>query len=195
MEIGADQPERAPDLPHALLSDMEIVGGGGEIGVAEELLDEGDLDAVLDEVGGEAVAKPVDAALGRELGAPAGPVVDVLCRALADGVLIGTLGEEPLSGTMDTVPGSQLPEEIVTERNKAFPSSLGMGDAELEALGVDVGDTDVDGLGEAEPAAIDGHEEGASERIAVGADGEESFDLVGTEDTRELERTPGGADA
>jgi hypothetical protein len=91
MEIGADQPERAPDLPHALLSDMEIEGGGGEVSVAEELLDEGDLDAVLDEVGGEAMAQPVDAAFGRELGTAAGPVVDVLCCALADGGLIGTL--------------------------------------------------------------------------------------------------------
>lgn len=195
MEIGADQPERALDLPHALLTDVEVVGGGGEVGVAEELLDEGDLDAVLDEVSGEAVAQPVDAALGRELGSTACAVIDVLGGALADGVLIGSLGEEPLGRSMDAIPDAQLPEEIVTERDKAFATALGMGDAELEALGVDVGDTDVDRFGEAEAAAIDGHEEGPSERIAVGADGEEALDLVRAEDAWELERTPGGADA
>ena len=65
----------------------------------------------------------------------------------------------------------------------------------MEALGVDVGDTDVDGFGEAETAAIDGHEEGASERIAVGADGEEALDLVGAEDAWKLERAPRGPDA
>jgi hypothetical protein len=86
MEIGADQPEGALDLPHALLADMEIVGSGGEVGVAEELLDEGDLDAVLDEVRGEAMAQPMDATRGRELGAPPCAVVDVLSRSLADGV-------------------------------------------------------------------------------------------------------------
>jgi hypothetical protein len=96
---------------------------------------------------------------------------------------------------MDAVPGAQLPEEIVAEGNEAFATALGMGDTQLEALGVDVGDTDVDGFGETEPAAIDGHEEGASERIAVGADGEKAFDLVGTEDAWKLERTPRGPDA
>jgi hypothetical protein len=195
MEIGADQPERALDLPHALLSDMEIEGGGGEVSVSEELLDEGDLDAVLDEVGGEAVAQPVDAALGRELGATACAVIDVLCRALADGVLIRPLGEEPVSGPMDAVPGAQLLKEVVAEGNEALATALGMGDTELEALGVDVGDADMSGLGKAEPAAIDGHEEGASERISVGTDGEKTLDLVGAENTGDLWVTTRGADA
>jgi len=70
-----------------------------------------------------------------------------------------------------------------------------MGDPELEALGVDVGDPDVDRFGEAKAAAIDGHEQGPGEGIAVGTDGKEALDFVGTEDTGKLENTPRGADA
>jgi hypothetical protein len=194
MEIGADQAQGALDLSHALLTDMQVDGGGGEEGVAEELLDEGDLDAVLDEVGSEAMAQPVDTALGRELGATASAVIDVLCRALADGVLIRPLGEEPLSGPMDAVPGAEFGEEVVAEGNEALATALGMGDPELEALGVNVGDADMDGLGEAKPASIDGHEQSPGERIPVGAEGEETFDFVGTEDVGKWAGTPRGAD-
>ncbi len=195
MEIGADQPERAPDLPHALLTDMQVDGGGGEEGVAEELLDEGNLDAVLEQMGGEAMAQTMDTGLVGQTGPSQGSIIDVLCGALADGVLIGTLGEEPVSGPMDAVPGAQLLKEIVAEGNEALATSLGMGDTELEALGVDVGDADMDGLGEAKPASIDGHEQSPGERIPVGADGEETFDFVGTEDTGKWAGTPRGADA
>jgi hypothetical protein len=89
----------------------------------------------------------------------------------------------------------RLPKEIVAEGNEALATALGMGETQLEPLGVDVGDTDVGGFGETEPAAIDGHEEGPSERITVGADGEKTFDLVGTVDAWKLERTPRGPDA
>ena len=51
------------------------------------------------------------------------------------------------------------------------------------------------GLGESEAAAVNGHEEGAGERVAIGADGEKSLDLVGTEDTWRLGVTSGTFDA
>ena len=36
---------------------MEVAGGGGEVGVAEEFLDGADVYAISDEMGGEGVAK------------------------------------------------------------------------------------------------------------------------------------------
>ena len=51
------------------------------------------------------------------------------------------------------------------------------------------------GLGEPEAAPVNGHEEGPGERVAIGADGEETLDLVGAEDTGRLGVTRGTFDA
>jgi len=88
----------------------------------------------------------MDATLGLEPCVAARPVIDVLGSALADGVLIVTLGEEPFHRTMDAVPGTELNEEILADRYEALASALGIGDAELATRGVDVGDADVGGL-------------------------------------------------
>jgi hypothetical protein len=51
------------------------------------------------------------------------------------------------------------------------------------------------GFREPEATAIDGHEEGPGERVAMGAEGEETLDLVGTEDPGRLGVTRGPFDA
>jgi len=66
---------------------------------------------------------------------------------------------------------------------------LGWDKAQLEAGPIDVGDLEVGGLGEAEPAAEDGHEKDTGERIASGADADEALNLLGGEDTRRLDAT------
>jgi hypothetical protein len=177
------------------MSDMEVTRGGVEMGVPEELLDDGDLDAVLEQMGGEGMAQPMDAGLVGQTGPAQGAIIDVLCGALADGRLILALGEEPLGGTMNLVPGPQFLKEILAEGNHALTSALGIGDAQLEARGVDVLNPDMSGLGEPESASIDGHEEGPGERVAIGADGEKTLDLVGTEDPWRLGVTSGPFDA
>lgn len=53
----------------------------------------------------------------------------------------------------------------------------------------------MNGLREAETAAIDGHQEDASEWIAVGAEGNEVLELVGPEDSGNLWRRPRDAGA
>jgi len=51
------------------------------------------------------------------------------------------------------------------------------------------------GLGEPQAASVNGREEGPGERIAIGAEGEETFDFVGTEDPGRLGVTRGPFDA
>lgn len=97
-------------------------------------------------MGGEARSQTMDATLGLEPCVAARPVIDVLGSALADGVLIVTLGEEPFHRTMDAVPGTELNEEILADGYEALASALGIGDAELATRGVDVGEADVGGL-------------------------------------------------
>jgi len=43
------------DLSQPLLAHVQVAGGGRQAGVAEELLDDGDLHTVLQKMGGEAV--------------------------------------------------------------------------------------------------------------------------------------------
>lgn len=67
------------------MADMAIAGGGGEVGVAQEMLDDGDLGIVLQEMGREAVAKTMDAARSWEFGSTERSVKDVLAGALRHG--------------------------------------------------------------------------------------------------------------
>ena len=68
---------------------VEIVGGGFEVGVAEEFLDRADIHSVADEVGGEGVAQHVgrdalgEAGSGKD--APQSAVQVVISQSLALG--------------------------------------------------------------------------------------------------------------
>jgi len=154
----------AADDTEAFLADMEITGGGVELGVAEESLDNGDLDAVLKQVGGEAVTEFVDAGLGRETRLASGAVKEVLGRPLAQRRLVGSLGEEPPGRPVDAVPGAEFDQQVVAERDHAHASALGMADPELMTGRVDVLDLDMGGFGEPQAASVDGHEEGPGQR-------------------------------
>ena len=67
---------------------------------------------------------------------------------------------------------------------RAFQGLARQGD-EAMAAAVQVFDLDMGGLGQAQAAAIDGHQEGAGAQIAVGADGEQTFDLGDAEGARD----------
>ena len=48
--------ERAGHRPHRLGCDLRVKGGGAQRGVAEQHLDDADIDAVFEKMGGEAMA-------------------------------------------------------------------------------------------------------------------------------------------
>ena len=78
----------------ALLADMAIACGGGEVGVAEEMLDDGHLGIGFQEMSGEAVAKAMDASWAGELGSSESAVEEVLTGDLGHGQVPVQAGEE-----------------------------------------------------------------------------------------------------
>ena len=70
-----------------------------------------------------------------------------------------------------------------------------MGDAQLKPRGIDVRDLEMSGLGKAQAAAKDGHEEHACKRVASGADGNELFDLFEAEHPGRLDTAGRSLDA
>ena len=80
--LKVEQSQRALNLGQAFGAHVEVAGGGVERGVTQERLDDGDLDAVLQAVGGEAVAQAVDAAAVGQSGLGDGAVEDASGRCL-----------------------------------------------------------------------------------------------------------------
>lgn len=72
---------------NAFLADMTVESGGGEMGMAEEMLDNGDLSVGFQEMSGKTVAKAMDAARSRELGAAEGAVEEVLTGTFGHGLI------------------------------------------------------------------------------------------------------------
>lgn len=83
--VDVEKAERTLNLLEALLADMAIASGGGEVGVAQEMLDDGNLGMVLQEMGREAVTKTVYAARSCEFGTTERSVKEVLPAALRHG--------------------------------------------------------------------------------------------------------------
>ena len=88
-------------------------------------------------------------------------------------------------GTQRTQP-REWKRERRTEQRQALTASFGVGNAQLKAGRIDVLDLEVSGLGEAQAAAEDGHEEDAGQGIVGGADGDQALDLLDAQDAGRL---------
>jgi hypothetical protein len=106
-----------------------------------------------------------------------GAVEDVLAGGFVDGrQRFGARKEEDL-GVGLAVVVAQDGQQVVAEQGVALVVALGMGDQQPMAGTVQVLDLDVGGFGEAQAAAIDATQKGAGAQVALGADGQELFDL------------------
>lgn len=185
-----------------LLSEVEVEHGGLKACVAHVLLNDAEIDAGFEEMGGIGVAKGVDG--------------DILfsdsCLELgfAEGALDGGFGHRSFSvaGTLPAssyrreekariaVGGPVLTEELqsgVGQRDIAVFGSFAAMNVDHHALGVDVGYFQVLCLLEPEAAGVDGTEEG----IVLGSmdAGEQTPDFLSAEHRREAVLGLGSEDA
>ena len=165
------------NLGQAFGAHVEVAGGGVERGVAQEHLDDRDLDPVFQAMGGKGMAQAMDAAAVGQPGLGDGAVEDVLAGAFAQGLQRFVAGEEEGFGVGLAVVIAEHRQEVVAEQSVALVVALGMGHQETMANAVQVLDLDVRGLGEAQAAAIDTTQKGAGAQVALGADGQELFDF------------------
>jgi hypothetical protein len=119
----------------------------------------------------------VDATAIGQPGLGDGAVEDTLAGALAHGrQRFGARKEEALGVGLAVVVAEHR-QQVVAEQGVALVVALGMGDQQPMADAVQVLDLDGGGFGQAQAPAIDATEEGAGAQVALGADGQESFDF------------------
>jgi len=169
----------------AFLREVEVDHGGFELTVAHVALDYSWVDACLEKVCGVAVSEGVDGDApffdaGRELGFSEGPLGAVeghVCEGCGAFIAAAPPGGEDPDGVSVgyPVPAEQL-QCLMGKGDVAVLGTLAAVDVDHHPVAVDVGDLDVEGLGDSEPAGVDGGEEdGVVECCNVVEDAEHLF--------------------
>lgn len=172
------------DLGNAFLTDMKIAGGGGEMGMTQEMLDCGNLRSTFDEMRGKGMAKTMDTTRAGEFGATQGAVEKSLAVAFGDGLAGNPSGEEitPWGFELAVILPKDA-EQRFGEKSVARLTALGVGDPELVALRDEVLNLNVSGFGETQTAAVDGGKEGVGAKIMFASQRQKGFDFLGAENT------------
>ena len=160
----AELVERAGDRAHRAGRDLGVEGSVVELGVPEQDLDDADVGAVLQKVGGEAVAQRVRPH----------PLGDVrgLCRLDDDAMELPGADrlhrmlsrEQPAVAVHhallppDLPPLAQQREQVRRQHGIAVPPALAAFDTQQHALAVDVGDLQRRDLGDAQAGAVSDRE-------------------------------------
>src|SRR3954453_20906583 len=148
--------ERAHDHADGVGSDPRIERRGLELGLPDQDLDHADVDVLLQQVSGEAVAQR-----GRRdpLGDP-GPLGGGMDRPIdrtrGERVEPVLSGEQPDLGPGDPPPVPQQLEQLRREHRKAIPSPLALLDPEQHALGINVADLERNDLRDAQARPVGG---------------------------------------
>ena len=160
--------------------------------MAEQDLDDADVDAVLEQVRGEAVPQRVRAdVLGEpsRLGGGLDDAAELTCRDRPDRVLTG---EQPSARPHDALlpallpPGPQQGELAGRKQGLAMPASLAALDHNQHALAVDVADLERCHLGDAQSGTIGNGKCGAV--LEAGRRRDQARGLVGAEHDRQFAR-------
>ena len=166
-----------------LQGDAGVEGGGVELPVPEQHLDDPDVGVVLQQVRGEAVAQRMHRDALVELGGLCGGVTGAV--ELARGDRLGGLlaGKEPAARPRHPPPLPQEVEQVGREHREAVLAPLALLDPDQHAGAVDVGDLEVGDLGDAQAAAVSDAEGGTvlqARRVR-----EQERDLLGAEHDRQ----------
>src|SRR5258708_33610151 len=102
-------------------------------GVTQERVHDGDLDAVLQAVGGKAVTQAMDAAAVGQFGFSDGAIEDALASALVEGLERFDAREEIGFGLDLAVVVAQHAQEVFAEQGVALATALGMRDQQAVA--------------------------------------------------------------
>ena len=156
--------ERAGDGPDRGIGNAGVKRRGVELGVAEQRLDHADVDALLEQVGGEAVPQRVRR---HPLGDPGGlgggvdDAAELAGRQRLDRV---AAGKQPAARQQQAAPsplappGAQQFEQLRRQHRVAVLASLAALDAQQHALGIDIADLERDDFRDAQPGAVGGGE-------------------------------------
>ena len=177
------QIQRALGRPQLLARDLEVAHGREDTAMPHEDLDGTRVDAGLQQVRGEGVAKRMDAAVFVDFGPLFGLRESKGGRGSAKGE-IGILPREQPQRRMILPPVvPQIFEKARREEGIAVFVPLALFDADHHAVGVDVGDFEVDEFADPKPTAVGGLEKHAVFEVAGG--GEQTNDLLGAENPRQ----------
>src|SRR5881628_2044682 len=190
-----EQSQRALDLGQAFGAHMQIASGGVQRGVAQEHLDDGDFDPVLQAMGSETVTQAMNAAAVGQFGFGHGAIEDALAGALVEGLKRLDAREEVGFGLELAVVVAQHAQEVLAQQGVTLTSTFGVGHQQPMACAIEVLDANVSGFREAQATAIDATEEGPGAQVAFGAEGEEFFDFGHAIEARSAGRTTGALDA
>ena len=145
--------------------------------MTQEFLDDGDLDLVLQAVGGERVTQTMDAPFVGKAGFVDSAIENILAGAFGHRFESFGAWEEPMRRTGLQVILAENHQEIFAEESEALVAALGMRDQQTMTVPVQILDANVGGLGQAQASAIDGGKKSLGAEITGGAGGQERFHL------------------
>ena len=125
---------------------MEVDDGGLDGGVSEELLDEVEVDALVEEVGCEGVAQATRGCGDTDSGVGAGVLEGLLDGSGGDGPVVVLGGKEPVLGSVFR---PVLPEDgqgAFGQQGVTVFASFALADADEHSVAVDVGHFEVSGF-------------------------------------------------
>ena len=169
------QLERPGDLGQPFLPHVQIGARGVEMGMTEQPLHHGDLDACLQQMRGEGMAQGMDAALAPQARALDGVIINALPGGIDHRLFRRARGgEEPVLRAEPPPVLPQLGEQAEREQGVTILPSLALDDANLLAGGIEMLGLEMTGLVEPQARAIDRHQKGAMFGMRA-AHGEEPF--------------------
>ena len=119
--------------------DGGVAGGGVDSAVAEQRLDDAEVGAVLQQVGGEAVAQRMDGDALGDPGAGGGIAAGELERGGAEVVVFAPGRKEVIRGVGGAVVAAQDLEQPRREHRVAILGPFALHDAQESALRIDIG--------------------------------------------------------
>jgi len=175
-----------------LAGQLEVANGRADRLVAHEHLDRSDIDAGLEQVGREAMAKGVNASCFLDAGFDLGRFVDLADGLSADVAVRMGAGKHPDGRPLDLPVGAQLMQQPFRENGVSVLFPFALVDTNHHAIAVDIAHFQAYQFGAPEARGIGCHQQHAMLRVR--RDGEKLFDLVGAEDLRQRPRRPARRD-
>ena len=171
---------------------MGVARRGRQVRVPQQHLDHADVDAALQQMGGEAVPQDMDGHLladpRRRPRRPAGRVQ----RRRLDRTGRVAPRKQPVLGTRQPPVGAQDRQELRRQHHVALLAALAVLDADHHPAAVDVGDPEAGDLRHAQPGRVGGRQRGAGLQARDGL--EEPHHLVGAQHHRQPPRLAGVGD-
>ena len=152
--------------------------------MAEQHLDDADVGAVLQQMGGEAMPQRVDRHLLAQAGRRAGRTAGRMQTCRVDRPVLVAAGEQPVLRPRQAPIAAQDAEQLRRQHDVAVLAALALLDPDDHPAAVDVGDLQADHLRHAQSGGIGRRQRGAA--LQAWNRFQEAHDLVGAQHHRQL---------